>query len=302
MNSLLAEEEFAFVNHKPSLEKVEHSFGRSFTFMRFNDMQPNNDPVWHYHPEIELVFVEQGNGKRHIGNHISYYTDGDLVMIGSNLPHYGFTDRLTVRNRENIIQFHPDIIQQAFDKVPELRKISQLVNLSQHGLSFYGETKKKVGELTNKMAIQSHFEQFISLLSILNILASSDEYHQLNASKMTVQASLQDHVRIKVVFSHVIDNFQANIPLEKVASLINMTVPSFCRYFKKQTGKTFTQFVNEYRITHACKLLSETSRPISDICFECGFNNFAHFNKQFKKITAQNPSNYRAEFKQVVSA
>lgn len=301
MNSLLAEEEFASSNQKPSLEKVEHSFGRSFSYMRFNDSAPNNDPLWHYHPEVELVFVEKGNGKRHIGNHISYYTDGDLVMIGSNLPHYGFTDRLTARNRENIIQFHPDIIQQAFDKVPEMRKVSELISQSQHGLSYYGKTKEKVGELTNNMAIQSHFDQFLSLLSILHLLTQSKEYHLLNATKMTVQASLQDHVRIKVVFNHVINQFHTNVPLEEAASMINMTVPSFCRYFKKQTSKTFTQFVNEYRITHACKLLSETSRAISDICFECGFNNFAHFNKQFKKVTGQNPTTYRAEFKQVIA-
>lgn len=302
MNTILAEEEFALVPQKPQLEKVDPSFGRSLSFMRFNDTAPNNDPVWHYHPEIELVYVESGNGKRHVGNHISYYTAGDLVMIGSNLPHFGFTDRLTSKNRENIIQFHPKILDNALVDIPELSKIPDLLKRSQHGLSFYGKTKKNAGEITNEMTVQGPFDQFLSFLKLLNLLAESSEYNLLNAGQLTLQASLQDHVRIKIIFNYVMEHFQVDITLKEVAAIVSMTIPSFCRYFKKQTGKTFTQFVNEFRITHACKLLSETSRPISDICFACGFNNFAHFNKQFKKITKQNPSQYRSLFKQVISS
>jgi len=298
---ILAEEEFSSLIQKPSLEKVEYSFGRSLSFMRFNDSEPNSEPLWHYHPEIELVYVDRGNGKRHIGNHISYYTSGDLIMIGSNVPHYGFTDRFTSRNRENVIQFHPDVFQNLTLDLPELSKISEIINRSQHGVSFHGATKEKVGRITDSMAIQGDFEQLLSLIRILNILTLSEEYNLLNASKVTVKSSLQDHVRIKVVFNYVMERFQVDITLKEVSALTNMTIPSFCRFFKKQTAKTFTQFVNEVRITHACKLLSETSRAISDICFECGFNNFAHFNNQFKKVTSQNPTEYRASFKQVLS-
>ena len=167
---------------------------------------------------------------------------------------------------------------------------------------FLDKQKKDAGQITNQMTLQGPFDQFLSFLKLLHVLAESREYSLLNAGHLTLQASLQDHVRIKVIFNYVMKNFQVDIALIDIAEIVNMTIPSFCRYFKKQTGKTFTQFVNEFRITHACKLLSETSRQISDICFECGFNNFAHFNKRFKKNTGQNPSQYRSLFKQVISS
>jgi len=223
-------------------------------------------------------------------------------MIGSNLPHYGFTNRLTSRHRENIIQFNPGLFQHTLEDLTELSKIKDLLIRSQHGLSFFGKTKEKVGAITDQMALQGSFEQLLSLLKVLHLLAQSKEYHILNVSQVTLQSSLQDHVRVEVIFNHAMSHFKSDTSLEEVSALVNMTVPSFCRYFKKQTGKTYTQFVNEFRVTHACKLLSETSRPVSDICFECGFNNFAHFNKQFKKVTGQNPSSYRADYKQVITA
>ena len=302
MSSLLAEEEFASVASKPELERVQPGFGRSIFFRKYNTEKPNQGPGWHYHPEIELVYIARGNGKRHIGNHISYYTSGDLILIGPNLPHYGFTDRFSSANEEVVIQFEGEKFLPLLGHLNELRPIRELLKRSQHGLTFHGKTKKKIGEITEKMVVQSDFDRLLSLFQILNILSGSKEYHTLNVNSPTLQTTLQDHVRIKVVFNHVIEHFHSDIPLEEISKLINMTPPSFCRYFKKQTGKTFTHFVNEFRITHACKLLSETSRQIADICFECGYNNFAHFNNQFKKITGQTPSEYRAAFKMMITA
>lgn len=296
---MLAEEEFATPTAKPHLEKAGTSLGRSLSFMRFNDTTPQN-PLWHYHSEIELVYIESGNGKRHIGNHISYFTEGELLMIGSNLPHYGYKDRFTSMSKENVIRFDPKILEHMLRDIPEIYKIKDLIERSKHGLSFHGKTKKRIGTMTNDMAIQSHFEQFLSLLRILKELAETSEFRILNAAQITLHSSMQDHERMGILYRHVTEHFRSNITLSDMSQLTNMTIPSFCRFFKKQTGKTFTQFVNEIRITHACKLLSETSRSISDICFDCGFNNFAHFNKQFKKGTEQNPSQYRAKFKQAM--
>jgi len=297
---MIAEEEFSLAPKKPTLERIDTGFGRSLTYRAFSERSTNSTPIWHYHPEIELVYVDKGHGKRHIGHHISYYTSGDLVLIGSMVPHYGFTDRLTDHSKEHVIQFLPDVVNDGLGSLPEFADIKRLLERAQHGLIFKGQTKDKVGLITDEMKIQDSFEQVLSLLSILKILAVSEEYEMLNASKMTVQASLQDHVKIEVVFNYVIEHFRRDIPLQEISTFVNMTVSSFCRYFKKQTGKTFTAFVNEVRVTHACKLLSETSRQVSDICFDCGYNNFAHFNKQFKKITGHNPSQYRSAFRPVI--
>lgn len=297
---MIAEEEFAVQSQRPSLEVVQPAFGSSLSFRRFNDTSPNGDPIWHYHPEIEMVYIKSGNGKRHIGNHISYYTSGDLILIGSNLPHYGFSDRLTTRNTEMVIQFKQEFLGEQFFDTPEMIKVADLLDRSKHGISFYGNTKKEVGKLLEAMVVMNSFDRLLQTLRVLHFMAESSSYYLLNAKKITVKANSQNRDRIKVVYDFVRDEFQREIPLEEIADKTAMTVPSFCRYFKKQTGKTFTQFVNEFRVIHACKLLSETGRSVADICFECGFNNFSHFNKQFKIITEKSPSEYRNEFREVI--
>lgn len=286
---------------KPALEKIQPSFGSSISFKRFSDERPNGIAVWHYHPEIELVYIEKGNAKRHIGNHVSYYTSGDLIFIGPNVPHYGFTDRLVNRNTEVVLQFKEDFMGQDFKSISEFQKIGDLMDLSLHGMSFYGKTKNKVGRLLDEMVVMNHFDRLLHTLRILQIMANSEEYRILNATKVTIEINQQDKDRIKLIYDFVRENFQKEISLEEMSVLTNMTVPSFCRYFKKQTGKTFTQFVNEFKVIHACKLLSETGRTVADICFECGFNNFSHFNKHFKIVTGKSPSEYRSEFRLVIS-
>jgi len=299
--TLIAVEEMAHVSQKPKRENVIRSFGTSFLFNRFNNESPNSEPVWHYHPEIEIAYVEKGSDKRHVGNHISYDTGGELVMIGPNLPHYGFTDRFTDKNHENIIQFHERIFGEKLLLNPEFKKVTELLRNSRHGLSFFGQTKKDVGVIMDQMTLQAPFERFLSLIKILKVLSESEECNILNVGQATLQTTPENHERVKVVFEHVMANFQTEIKLAEVASLSNMTIPSFCRFFKKRTGKTLTQFVNEFRVIHACKLLSETSLQISDICFESGFNNFANFNKQFKNIAGFSPSAYRSTFREVIS-
>ena len=282
------------------LEQIQPSFGSSISYRRFSHTQPNSEASWHYHPEIELVYIERGSGKRHVGNHISYYKHGDLLLIGSNVPHYGFTERFTERNVEVILQFKPDFLGAQMADVVEMGKIADLLDRAQHGLSFSGAARRKVGVFLNAMSVMNQFDRMLSTLQILDVLSRSEDYDILNVSKVTLQAQQQDAGRMKLIYRHVRLNFQQEITLQEMAELTHMTVPSFCRYFKQKTGRTFTQFVNEFKVIHACKLLSETGYSIANICFECGFNNFSHFNKQFKSVTGESPSAYRAQFKQVI--
>lgn len=285
---------------KPALKTVQPAFGSSFLFRRFSDDTPEGFAQWHYHPELELVYIDKGAGKRHIGNHVSYYSHGDLILIGPNLPHYGFAHRLTKNNTEMVVHFREDFLGKDFFKSEEMQKIAALIDRSKQGLTYYGKTKREIGKLLSEMDIMSRFDRLLRILKILNIMAESEEYKTMNASRFTFEVNKSDNDRIKLVYDYVRGNFQTEVKLEEVAKLTNMTAPSFCRYFKKQTKKTFTEFVNEFKVIHACKLLSETNRTIADICFECGFNNFSHFNKQFKQVTEKSPSSYRAEFKEVI--
>lgn len=285
---------------KPALEVINPSFGSSFSFIKFKENQNQNTSYWHYHPEIELVYVKGGAGKRQIGSHISYYTEGDLILIGSNLPHCGFTDKFTGNENEVVIQMLPDFLGPEMMSKPEMANIQLLFKRCKGGLAFTGKTKQVIGEKIEALEGMGNLERLLSFLSILDQLQRSEDYQILNAEGFSLQADVQDNERINVVFNFVKKNFQRQIPLEEIADISGMTVPSFCRYFKHITGKTFTNFVNEYRLVHASKLLAEKPIGITEICFESGFNNFSYFNKSFKKFTGKSPSQYRNELKTVL--
>ena len=132
-------------------------------------------------------------------------------------------------------------------------------------------------------------------------MALTEHYTLLNVDGFAFEVEPQDNRKVEVIFEHVRNNFTQTIPLVEISEKVSMTVPAFCRYFKKVTGKTFTQFVNEFRIVHATKLLAESRSSITDICYESGFNNFSHFNKLFKKFTEKSPLKYRNEMKQLLT-
>ncbi|HWR94162.1 MAG TPA: AraC family transcriptional regulator [Flavobacterium sp.] len=284
-------------NLAPTLEIIDPSFGSSFTLNQYLDNNNKAVHFWHYHPEIELVYVNGGRGKRQIGSHISYYTNGSLILIGSNLPHCGFTDETTGNTKETIIQMKPDFLGKDFFGISEMKKINHLFNRAKVGLVFTGETKKRIGSKIELMEDQMPFERLLTLLSILNDLEETTEFKVLNAEGFSMNLQMQDNDKINTIFNFVKDNFQEQITLDEVADLVSMTVPSLCRYFKKITNKTFTKFVNEYRLVHASKLLAEKPISITEVCFESGFNNFSYFNKIFQEFTGKSASQYRKEYR-----
>ena len=288
------------IKKKPTFEAIEPNFGHSYMYQKFDASKTNRDNIWHYHPEIELVYINGGAGKRRIGSHISYYTEGDLILIGSNLPHCGFTDKFTGNKNEILVQMKADFLGQSFFNIPEMKKIQNLLEVAKGGIAFSGRTKQILGDKMEDLEYQNDFERILSILHILNELALSDEFKVLNAEGFSLETEVKDNDRINIIFNFVKNNFQEDIPLAEIANMVSMTVPSFCRYFKKITNKTFVQFVNERRLVHASKLLTEQTMSISEVCFECGFNNFSHFNKSFKAFTGQNPSDYRKQLKTIL--
>jgi AraC-like DNA-binding protein len=286
----------------PTLEKVEPNFGNSFTYKLFSEKASNNKASWHYHPELELVFIEKGSGKRHIGNHLSYYNDGDLVLIGPNLPHVGFTDRLTGNASEIVVQFKMDFLGDEFFDHVEMRDIQGLLQRAKSGISFYGRTKNEVGILLKDFNwVQIKFDQLMQLLRILQNLALSEEYTLLNANDgLSLVMNPQDNDRMDLIYDYIRGHFEEKIYLEEIAETVAMSVPSFSRYFKKMAGRTFSEFLMQFRIVHASKLLAEDQQSIAEICFSSGFNNFSHFTKSFKKITGKSPSEYKKTLYKVV--
>lgn len=285
---------------KPSFEVVEPSFGSSFYYSKYVENENNKAHLWHYHPEIEMVFVNGGAGKRQIGSHVSYYTEGDLILIGSNLPHCGFTDTHTGNKNETVIQMKPDFLGNGFMTLQEAKWIGELFDKAKGGIAFGEQTKKEVGKLIEDMEFQQPFNKLLTLLGVLKALETTKDFKILNASGFSIETQIQDNDRINMIFNYVKDHFQEQISLEDIAEMSAMTVPSFCRYFKKITKKTFTRFVNEYRVVHASKLLSEKHMGITAISYESGFNNFSHFNKIFHEFTGKSASEYRNELKSII--
>ncbi|WP_294279286.1 AraC family transcriptional regulator [uncultured Chryseobacterium sp.] len=280
----------------PSFEAIKPNIGSSFTSLKFLTNENIKSHVWHYHPEVELIYVCKGSGKRQIGSNISYFSDGDLVLIGSNLPHCGLTNENTNNEYEMVIQFNPDFLGEAIWETPEMQRIVSLLEKSKAGIVFGDDVKKEVGKKILDMHESSSLDRLIRFLGILDELALTQDCRILNAGKYYLQTQVEDNDRINVIFNYVKDHFREQMTLEEIADLANMKVPSFCRYFKKITNKTFTQFVNEYRITHSLKLLAEQPLSITEVCFESGFNNFSYFNKTFKEYVKKSPSQYRKEF------
>lgn len=288
--------------NKPTLEKIEPEFGSSFSLRTYYRDPDNKKPTfWHYHPEVELVYVNGGCGKRQIGSHISYYRNGDLILIGSLLPHCSFTDSLTGHECESVVQFRQDLLGDYFFEAPELRGIRNLLERAKKGIVFHGNTKRRIGAMIEELRHKEAFPRLMGLLEVLKELEKADNYTILNAGGFVLEASFQDNDRINIIFNFVKKEFTRSISLDEISQKVSMTNPAFCRYFKKITGKTFTRFVNEYRLAHAAKLLHEKQISITDVCFESGFNNFSHFNKQFKAFTGKSPSVYRNELKFSVS-
>jgi AraC-like DNA-binding protein len=281
---------------KPLLQKLPLSFGSSFLIDRFES--PFFETPWHYHQAIEIVLCDGGFGKKFIGKHVSDYVEGDLAILGSNLPHWYRADdtfyhqNQAIKPASIVIHFLDDCFGNGFFEMAEMIEIKKLLETAKLGIEFYGETKNAIRKKILGLLEADKIQRFLGLIEILHLMANSKEYKLLSENGM-VGISTKDSARMNVVFDYVLKNFKNDIDLREIADKTNFSEAAFCRYFKLRTQKTFVEFVNEIRIGHACKLLIESDLNILEICYESGFNNLSNFNRQFRKMMNSNPKNYR---------
>ncbi len=254
-----------------------------------------NSFFWHYHPEYELVYVEAITGIRHVGQHISSFMESDLVLIGPNVPHLNFDYGIETDYHQIVVQLKENFLGDAFKETPEFSAIYQLFEKSYLGLSFTGETKQVVSEKLTQMQSLSHFEQLISLLQVFQVLANSKEVIALNEQDTSIKLFLDDKIRMGSVYKYIHVNYDKRPDVNAVAASVHLSTPAFCRYFKKQTKMTFTDFVNQYRIAQAKTLLVK-GLTVSEACYEVGFESLSHFNKMFRKLAGENPSLFKKRY------
>ncbi|MEE9362354.1 MAG: AraC family transcriptional regulator [Cellulophaga sp.] len=262
------------------------------SFKPIHNPKLNDLFFWHFHPELELVYIEGVDGIRHVGNHISSYKGSDLVFIGANIPHLNFDYSVQGDYRKEVLHINSIFKNTALNKIPEFSKLATLFEKSQYGIAFTGETKKIVGKRLKKLEALRPYEQFLEILHIFEILASSSEYELLHKKPFINKHNKKSQQRLKTIYAYIDDNYQRKISLEEMASLCNLEKVSFCRYFKNVTGTTFVEFLNQYRISQAKRLLM-TGKNISEACYDCGFDSLSYFNRTFKKVTTENPSSFK---------
>ncbi len=250
---------------------------------------------WHYHPEFELVYVEASNGIRHVGQHISNFMESDLVLIGPNIPHLNFDYGLKTEYRQIVVQLKEQFLGDAMLHTPELEHISSLFARAWKGLSFSGKTKQLVAEKLRLMKSLDAFTRLLLLLDIFNILARSREVTELNQKDTSVRLFLNDKIRMGSIYKYIHAKYNETPDVNEVAASVHLSTAAFCRYFKKQTNITFTDFVNQYRITQAKTLLLQ-GKTVSEVCYETGFESLSYFNKLFNKITDENPTAFKKRY------
>lgn len=282
---------------KPLHEKLVLEPKNSFVLQK--DVYPYYPTPWHYHPEYELVLVVKSSGMRTVGDHSEHFTDGDLVFLGPNLPHsyqndpIYYQDDSSLKAEAIVIHFKEDFLGKGFFNLPEMVQVGQLFNKARYGIKITGNTRQQISDIMLQMHTVNGHKRILQLLSILEILSTSEEIELLTNPGFVQQHLVSDDDRITKVHEYIMKNFQKDISLAEVAEIANMSVPSFCRLFKSSTRKAFSNFVNEIRVGHACRLLLEDRESIAQICYKSGFNNMSNFNRQFKRLKERSPLQYR---------
>ncbi len=250
---------------------------------------------WHYHPEYELVYIEGADGTRHVGDHMSQYKGSDLVLIGSNIPHLNFDYGVKTSYRKVVIHFRTDLIEKHLSIVPELKSIQTLFDHSRFGVTFSEGSKGIWGPHLLEMEELSPFEQYHRVLGVLHALSKDEGQTLLHAEPYVTRFNRRDHARLQAIYAFVDNNYHRKIQLQEVADISCMTKEAFCRYFKKATHYTFTEFLNRYRISHSKRDLM-AGNSISFACYACGFDSLSYYNRIFKRVTGENPRDFRRRY------
>ena len=257
---------------------------------------------WHYHPAIEIMYITRGIGTRFVGDCIEQYEEGDVCMIGPNLPHEWRNDDAYFDKESGLratcicLFFKREIFDPNFIRLPEMNNIRDLIERSRRGLKFTGKSKLEITRFIRSSVNDVGVRKVTNLLTLLELMATSTEYELLASVGFTNSVNSEDFERFNKVYKFLVKNFATSIRLEEVSTLVGLTPTAFCRYFKERTKNTFVEYLNEMRIGYSKKLLLENKMKISTISGEVGFPNLSNFISQFKKVTGMSPSQFQKQF------
>ncbi|WP_110833021.1 AraC family transcriptional regulator [Pedobacter nutrimenti] len=285
---------------KPQLLKISKNPTQSFSVR--HDLKPSMNNKFHYHPEVELIHFVKGRGAQFVGDSITDFQSGDLVLVGSNLPHYWrFDESFTEGESGNyadvrVAHFSESFLGEYFLNLPENKPLKDLLEKAKRGIKVEGKNKKKVTDILGHMLKAEGTDRIIYLIQALLEISKCDQLELLSSIGFSQVKEEITNDRIKDIYDYTFANFRNKIHLEEIADIARISPNSFCRYFKSFTQKTYSQFLTEIKVGQACKLLIDNRLNIKQVCYESGFNNFASFHKCFKGITGKSPLTYQKEF------
>lgn len=253
--------------------------------------------LWHYHPQLELVYIAQGEGTLYAGDFIGDFQEGDLFLLGRNLPHMFHSSHKANSEalcKALVVHINDQFLSRNFEDLPELAFLSQLQDRAKRGIRYRGSKNKKLLQILYNFEIDRPTKNILYTMQLLSELWERQDYLRLGSSHWLEHFQVTD-TKVNDVIEHIMMNFHSEITLERVSEIAGMNKSAFCRYFKKHTGKSFVQFLNEIRVNFSCKLLKETSptRSISEVCFQSGFNSLSYYNRTFRKVMNIPPGQYQ---------
>jgi AraC-like DNA-binding protein len=284
---------------KPHFHKVAVPIHNSFSVR--HDRQQQFGRLLHYHPELELHFMIKGEGIRLIGDNVSHFTGGEVILLGENLPHAWKekdSDNADDYVEAIVIHFSPACLGKDFFELPEAYLIPRVFEAAKKGLLIQGESAEMVKKLMLEITQATRFERILKLLQILQIISERDETKTIASAHAFYKANENESLRLNNVIAHTLKNFKKEINLEEISVVANLSVNSFCRYFKSMTNKTYLDFLTEVRISHACRMIMEDRDAIPIVCYDCGFNNVSNFYRHFKRFTGYTPFEYKRKYKE----
>lgn len=281
---------------RPLLEQLTFEHTSSFLVRAFE--RPYFDAPWHYHPEFELTYIVQGAGQRFVADSIEAFDAGDLVLLGAHLPHfwrnsvefYQQNSKLTAQ--AVVVQFPPQWVNDFINKVPDFKSIRSLLLKSESGLVFSAVSPTLHQNLLQLPTLTEGF-RLVALLDILLQLATQTSFRSLASPTYRLTIDDSETERMKRILEFTLAHFQEEISLETIADVAHLTVPAFCRYFKKRTKKTYIEYLNHLKINHACKLLTTSELSVAQVGLECGFHNLSNFHQTFRRQMGQSPLAFR---------
>lgn len=281
----------------PASELAECSVG-----FRVREFAPGEGLQYHFHSEIEIQYVERGQGYRQIGGVLEKFSSGAVVLIPAHVPHFwvynGNEGSGTSVGKGYCILFSPDFLTEVLAQVPEMKHEVEFISQIKDAVEIRGKAAENIGRIFRSMQRQDGFDRYISFLRILKELMDSSETISIKVDH-PVSENHRQLSKIREVFNYLDENQDKKVTLEDVSSRVNMSVSSFCKFFKKVTGQTFTESLNNMRIKRAeMLLLNNDSMSISEIAYSVGYDSLSHFNHTFLKLKGETPTSYRSKFKE----